>query len=147
LCEAPWIVNQQRGQIGLVPIATTAVAATAAAAAATTVAAATTAATATVATATTAAATTVATATTAATAAAARTVFTGLGFIDGQSAAFVHLAVERVDGGRGLIVAAHLNESETLAAAGFTVGNDFGAFDGAVSLEKFLKATAVDRIG
>src|ERR1700722_20015175 len=77
---------------------------------------------------TTAAASAVAAATTATAAAAttaARTFLTWLGFIDGQGAAAVLLAVQRGNRRLGLAVSAHLDESETLRPAGVPVGDDF----------------------
>jgi hypothetical protein len=89
-----------------------------AAAAVTTAATATTtaAAVATTATATTTAVTTTAAATTTATAG-----FLRLGFIDGEDAAIVFLAVQGCNRGRGFGIAAHFHESETLAATGLAV--------------------------
>jgi hypothetical protein len=90
----------------------------------------------------TAAATTaaaVATAATAAATAAATTAtesatagFAGLGFVDGQSAAVVFLAIERADGGLRLCIAAHLNETKAFASAGFAVLDHFSRLNGSV---------------
>jgi hypothetical protein len=107
-------------------------AATASAAAATATAASTT--TAAVA----AAATTTASATT-----ATGTVFAGLGFIDGQCAAIMFLTVELTDGRLGLRVAAHLNESEALAPARFTVADHFCRLHRSVLAEQLFKIRAV----
>jgi hypothetical protein len=79
--------------------------------------------------------------TTAATATGA--VFAGLGFINGESAAVMFLAVQRGNGCRCFRIASHLNETEALAAAGFAVADDFGRLHGAVLAEKLLKVRAV----
>ena len=67
------------------------------------------------------------TASTAATATAS--VFARLGFVHRQRAPAVVLAVEPLDGRLGLLVAAHLDEAESLASAAFTVFDDLGTFD------------------
>src|SRR6266481_1689783 len=107
-----------------------------------TAAAAPTAAAAVSATATTAAATTVTTAAAATTAAATGAVFAGLGFIDREGPAVMLLAVKGGDCRLGLGIRAHLNESETLAAAGLAVGNDFGGLHGTVLSEQLLQVRA-----
>jgi hypothetical protein len=68
---------------------------------------------------TSAAATAVAAAST--TSAAATTVFAWFGFIDRQRATVVFLAVEPLNGRLGLLIAAHLYESESLATAAFAI--------------------------
>jgi hypothetical protein len=113
--------------------ATVAAATTAAAAAATTVAATT---------ATASAATTITTA--AATTAGAGTGFTGLGFIDGQSAAIMFLAIECGNGCIRLRIGSHLNETETLGATGVAIRDDFSTFNGAVRGEQSLQSGAID---
>jgi hypothetical protein len=86
-------------------------------------------------TATTTAATTISTAATTATATtpaakatatttATRAVFLGPGFIDGQSAAVVLLAVEGGNGRLRLFVRGHLHETKPFAASGVTVVDD-----------------------
>src|SRR5262245_21976091 len=86
-----------------------------------------------VAAASTAAATTPAVATAAATTTAAtRALFARLGFVDGQRAAIVLLAVERGDRGLRFGVAAHLDKAEALAAAGLAIRDYLGAGDLAV---------------
>src|SRR5262245_8422466 len=82
--------------------------------------------------ATTAAVTATATTTAAAEATATGALFAGLGFVDGEGAAAVFLAVHRRDRGLGLGVAAHLDESEALGASGVAVVDDLRALDRAV---------------
>jgi hypothetical protein len=118
----------------------TATAATATEAAATTTTP--TAATTTVATATTAAAVT--TTATAAAATATGTVFAGLGFIDGQSATTVFLAVQGCNRGLGFLIGAHFHETKTLAATGVPIGDDLRAVHGPMGREQFLQSGAID---
>jgi hypothetical protein len=96
-----------------------------------TAATATAAATAAAAVATTATAASAAT-TTATAAESATAGFAGLGFVDGQSAAVMFLAIERADGGLRLGVAAHLNETKAFASAGFAVLDHFSRLNGSV---------------
>ena len=117
--------------------------ATAPATAATTTAAVATAATATAAAA--AVATTATTTTAAATATGA--IFAGLGFIDGQGAAFVFMAVECGNGRLCFGIRTHLDEPETFAATGVPVIDDFGALHGAVRTEQLLQSGAIDAVG
>jgi hypothetical protein len=84
---------------------------------------------------TTAATTVAASATTAATTAATRTIFSRLGFVDGQCSAVMFLPVEGRDRGLSLCIAAHLNESEALAPARFPVADNLGRLNGAVRAE------------
>src|SRR5208337_3832026 len=63
---------------------------------------------------------------------ARRAVFAWLGFVHGQRAAAVVLAVEPGDGGLRLAVAAHLDETEALAPAGVPVADDLRAAHGSV---------------
>src|SRR2546430_8409197 len=58
--------------------------------------------------------------------AGAGALFAGLGLVYGEGAAVFFLAVEGGDGGLGLLIAAHLNETEALGAAGVAVGDDVG---------------------
>src|SRR5215217_3296344 len=94
--------------------------------------AATAAAAATVAAAATAAATAAAAVAAATTAAAAATVFARLGFVNGEGPAVDFLAVQGRDRRLGFLVGAHLDEPESLAAAGVPVLNDFRALHGPV---------------
>ena len=118
-----------------------AAAATAAATVATTAATASAATTATAAAVATSATTAAAVA---ATTAATRAIFLGLGFVDGQCAAVVILTVERGDRGLRFLIRPHLDESEALAAAGITVGNDLGGLDAAVLAEELFQVRAAD---
>jgi hypothetical protein len=121
--------------------AATAAAATTVATTTTAPAAATTTTEATTATATT----TAATATTTAVPTTATTtwaIFTRLGLVDGQGTAIVFLAIEGCDCGLGLIVGPHLDESKSLAAAGFPVADDFSAGHGAVLREQLFQIRA-----
>jgi hypothetical protein len=54
----------------------------------------------------------------------------------------VFLTVQGGDRGLGLVVRAHLNKSETLAAAGFAVADHFSAADGAVLGEQLFQFRA-----
>jgi len=120
---------------GLVASAATAASATTVAATATAAAA-----TAVAAAATAAAATESATATTAA--AATRAVFARLGFIDGQRAAVVLLAIEARNRGLRLFVGAHLHESKALTAARVAVRNDFRRLHASVRREQLFQIRA-----
>src|SRR4051812_46528117 len=62
-------------------------------------------------------------------AAAAAAVLTGPGFVDGEGAAVVLLAVEGGDGRICLGVVGHFDEPEALAAAGVSVVDDLGGHD------------------
>jgi hypothetical protein len=133
---------------GLVPVATTAVAAattattTEATATTPTTTEATTAATPTTSTAVATTATTSATTTEAATA-----LFARAGFVDGQGATVVLLAIEGSDRGLGLVVVAHFDEPETLAAAGVPVVDDLGGCDRPICAEELFQLGAVNTIG
>src|SRR5262249_11850849 len=81
-------------------------------------------------------ATAAAPAVTAAAAAAAPAVFPGLGLVDGQRPALKLGAVEGVDGLLGLGVIIHFDEPEAARTAGLAVGDDLGAGDFPVLLEK-----------
>jgi hypothetical protein len=93
----------------------------------------------------TAAAATTAVSTAATTTAATATgaIFAGLGFIDGESAAIMFLAVQRGDRRCCFRITSHLNETEALAATGFPIADDFGRLHGSVLAEKLLKVRAV----
>src|SRR5947209_5341436 len=84
-----------------------------------------------------------ATAAAVATAAAAAAVFARAGFVDGQGAAVVLLAVERRDGGVGLGVIGHLHEPEALALAGVPVVDDLGGNHLPVLSEHLLQLRAI----
>ncbi|CAA9405275.1 MAG: hypothetical protein AVDCRST_MAG64-1945 [uncultured Phycisphaerae bacterium] len=89
-----------------------------------------------------AAAATAAAATVPAAAAATRAVLTRLGHVDGQVAAVDVLAVQGVDRGLGLLVGAHLDEAEALAAAGVPVADDLCALHRTVLREELLEIRA-----
>jgi len=101
-----------------------------------------------------AAATTAATAVAAATSApsttttatAATAIFAGSGFIDRQRPTVVILAVEPPDGRLSLLVVAHFDEAETLAAAALAVLNDLGTFDRAERSKQRFQLGAGDAI-
>jgi len=134
---ARWPLTVSNGKpFGLEAIAT--VAAVAATAATTTTAA--------VATATTAAATESTTTAATTTATATGGVFAGTGFVDGQGAAFVLLAVERGNGGLGFGVVGHFNEAKTFAAAGVAIVDDLRAFDLAVRGKQLFQGRAIDLV-
>src|SRR5207302_1804634 len=59
-------------------------------------------------------------------------IFAGLGLVDGKITAVVLLAVEGRDRGLGLLIGAHLDETETLAAAGVPVADHLSALHRAV---------------
>src|ERR1043166_6394054 len=101
---------------------------------------------ATTATATAAAVATAATtaATTVTTVSTARAILAGLGFVDGERAPAVLLAVERRDGRLGLGVATHLDEAESLASAGVAIGDDLRALHRAVRGEQRFQCRAID---
>jgi hypothetical protein len=129
----------------------TAAAATAAATATVTTAAATpAAATTTATTEATAAATTTTAAATATTTAVTTTtattatgaIFTGFGFVDGERTAVVFLAVQCRNSSLSFIIGPHLDESESLAAAGFPVADDFCAGHGAVLRKQLFQIRA-----
>src|SRR5256885_1410163 len=94
-----------------------------------------TAATAFAATATTAAATTTET---------AAAGFARLGFVDGERAAVLFLAVERGDRGLRFLVRAHLHKPKALAAAGVAVCDHFSGLNLAMRTEQLLELRAVD---
>jgi hypothetical protein len=56
------------------------------------------------------------------------------------------LAIEAFDGSIGFFVRSELDESKALAATGFPIGNDFGAFDCAELTKNLLKFAAIDLI-
>src|SRR6266542_2464004 len=95
--------------------------------------------------ATAATATTEAAATTTATT-ATWAIFAGLGFVDGQGAAFVLLAVEGGDCLLGLFIVGHFDEAEAFASAGVAVIDDLSAFDRAVRREQLFEDRAIDVI-
>jgi hypothetical protein len=49
------------------------------------------------------------------------------------------VSIQALDGRLGLLIAAHLDESEALAAAGFAVRNDLGTLDRAKRGEQILQ--------
>jgi hypothetical protein len=113
---------------GLVPVAATA--ATAATPAATTAAVATSAA---------AAATTVA----ASTATAATAFLARAGFIDGQRAPIILLAVQRGDGRLSFVVRTHFDKPEAFAPTRVPITDHFRAGHGSVLRKKFLQLRAI----
>src|SRR5688500_13398576 len=127
-CGLVLLMSGARGAAGLVAVAATAAPAAAAAVAA--------AATAAAATAVPAAATAAAAAT------ATGAVFAGLGLVDGEVTPVDFLPVQGGDGGLGLLVAAHLDEPESLAAAGVPVLDHLGALHGAVLRAQLLEVRA-----
>src|SRR5271165_2324417 len=66
-----------------------------------------------------------------------------LGFVDGQRSAVMLLAVERLNGGLGFLVAAHLDEAEPLGAAGVAILDDLGRHDRAVLPKQLRQVTVV----
>jgi len=56
----------------------------------------------------------------------------------------VFLTVECGDTGLCLGIAAHLDKSKTLAAAGFPVCDDLSALNSAMCAEQFLQCRAID---
>jgi hypothetical protein len=124
--------------IGLVTIASAAVAT--ATAAATVAAAATTAAATAIAAATATAAATEST-TPAPTAAAA--VFARAGFVDSEGAAAVLLAVEGGDGRLSLVIRGHLDEPEALGPPGVAIVDDLRGNHGPVLSEQLLEFRAI----
>jgi hypothetical protein len=141
------------GLFGLVPIsAAAAVAATAASAeatAATTPTAASAAITST-ASATSPAAAAATTATTSAIPAAATassaTLFARAGFVDGEGAAVVLLAVQRRDCRVGFVVVGHLDKPEALASSSVAIVNDLGRNHLAMLSEQLLQFRAIDLV-
>jgi len=133
--------NEPRGRPrGSLPqLCSISAAATTAAAAAKTAAFAA-AATTTAATAISAATTTAAAATTTATGA----ILTRLGFIDGQRPPIMFLAVQSRDRSLGLAIAAHLNEPESFASAGFPVADHLGRLYRPVLAEQLFQVRATD---
>jgi hypothetical protein len=132
----------------LVPIASTA-AAFAATAAAAAVAAATPATTTAAAATTEAAAATTASAATESTATAAAAtpaVFTWAGFVDGQGAAAVLLAVQGCDRRLGFLIGTHFDEPEPLGSAGVSVVDDLGGNNRAVLAKKLFELRAIDLV-
>src|SRR5205085_10765812 len=77
-------------------------------------------------------------------ASASRPVFARLGFVDGQRAAVVVLAVERRDGRLSLLIGAHFHETESLAASGHAVADDFSALHGSVRAKQLLEFGAIN---
>jgi hypothetical protein len=139
------MVAYERRLCGSVTVAPLTTATAAAVTAATTTTAATvtaTAATATTATAVTAAATAAVTA--AATTAAAFLAWTS--FVDRQGPALDFLAVQAGYGRPGFLIAAHLDEPKSLAAAGVAVGDDLRAADRTESREQLLQVGATDTV-
>lgn len=127
--------------IGLVAIASTAVAAVSATATTTVATATTAASTTTVATA--APTTTTAEATATATTASTTAFFAGSGFVDGEGASAVLLTIERADGGLGFFVSAHFDETEAFGASGVAVVNDLSRDDGPVLTKQLFQFRAV----
>jgi hypothetical protein len=119
-----------RGLVAVSPAAVATVSAATAAAEATAAATAAESASAAAATAATESATTAAAATTAATA-----FFTRPGFVDGQGASAVLLAVEGCNGSLRFLVVGHFDESETFAPAGVPIVDDLGGNHLPVSAE------------
>jgi hypothetical protein len=117
-----------------------ALAATAVAATATISTAATTTTAAAVSTPATASTTTAVPTTAAATTTTTGAIFARLGLADGNRPAFMLDAIERRDGRGRFFIASHLHETESLAAAGFAIGNHFGRLHGAVLREKLFEA-------
>jgi hypothetical protein len=88
----------------------------------------------------TAAATTAATVAASATAATAATaIFARAGFVHGQGASAVLLAVEPRDRRLGFFVAAHFDESETFASTGVAIVDDLGRHHLAKLLEHLFE--------
>jgi len=138
-CRATLCRAARAGELVAIATATpTAAAATAAAvaAAATAAAAATEAATAA------AAAADAATTTTAATSA----VFARAGFVDGQGAAAMFLAVQGSDRRLGFLIGPHFDEPEPLGSAGVTVVDDLGRDNRAVLAKQLLELRAIDLV-
>jgi hypothetical protein len=139
---------RRESMVGLVAIATAAIAATAATAAAvsTTAAAAATAAATTTTTESAATATAAATTTVATTATAAATLFARTSFVNGESATTVLVAVERLNGGFSLGIIGHFDKSEAFASAGVAVIDDLCGNDLSVCREQSLEFRAVNRV-
>src|SRR5262249_57488316 len=74
--------------------------------------------------------------------AAPAAVLPGPGLVDGQGAAVVLLAVQAADGRLGLLVGAHLDEAEALAAPGVAVHDDLRRLHGAERLGHRLEVAA-----
>src|SRR5262249_26525512 len=71
----------------------------------------------------------------------------GLGLVDRQAAAVHLLAVERLDGRLGLLVAVHLDETEPLGPARVPVHDDLGGLHGAVRLEQLQQVAVGHAVG
>jgi hypothetical protein len=71
------------------------------------------------------------------------TLFLGSGFIDGQGATVVLLAVQGRDGGLGLLVAGHFHKTKTFASARVTIVDDLSRHHRAVLGKQFLESRAV----
>jgi hypothetical protein len=128
----------------LVAIPATAIAAVATTTtAATESAAATTAAAAAESAATTATAATTKSTTTATTATTTAPLFAGTGFIDGQCAATMFLAVESGDSGLRLVIGSHFDEPKTLATAGVPIVDDLGRHNLAMLAKQLLELRAI----
>src|SRR4051794_28037847 len=91
------------------------------------------------------AATTTAAATISTTAAATRagTLFAGLGFIDGESAAAVVLPIEGGDCGLRLGIAGHLDKTKAFASAGHAIADDLCTLHSSVRGEKGFERGAI----
>jgi hypothetical protein len=132
------LLQQPQGCWRSIPIASPPIAAVAASTAAEAAAAAATTTAVATATATPSPAASAATTATEATAAAAA-VFARAGFVHGEGAAVVLLAIKPGDRRLGLFIGAHLDETESLAAAGVAVVDDLGGNDLAVCSEQLLE--------
>lgn len=82
----------------------------------------------------------------AAASAAAGAGFAWLGLVDGEGSSAMLSAVEGVDGGVGLIVVVHFDETEALALARHAVSDDFCTDDGSVRREELLQLGAAGLI-
>jgi hypothetical protein len=122
--------------------ATTAVAATAASTAVATASAAAT----TTAVAAPAATTAAAEATTSAATATAAALFARAGFVDGQRAAAMFLAVERADRRLGFLIGAHLDEAESFGSAGVAIVDDLGGDYRPMLSKQLLEFRAIDLV-
>jgi hypothetical protein len=89
---------------------------------------------------------TVAAATTTATAATSTAFFAGTGFVDGQRPTAMFLAVEGVDCVLGFFIGRHLDESESLAAAGIAIIDDLRRNHLAVLAKQLLQLGAINLV-
>src|SRR5437588_7512714 len=72
------------------------------------------------------------------------TLFAGTGFVDGKGTPVVLLAVEGGDGRLRLVIVGHLDEPESLAAAGVAVVDDLSREHLAVLAEQLFQFRAID---